>query len=753
MQRIETITTKIRPIKKMFVIDQNDHDSFNQLFIKIQEDVDIVYNLFFVNDDYLWTDYTYEFVKRSDPDIIINFSTIDDKVLSSHFGVFTVKPFTDQYKIERFCTQLISFQNKPAFFENFNFDENEELLLLSANKLENTAESLFTCINFGLADDETLEYTDITIFKKMKFQRINNLDTALNSLFSKDKYINFLLPIIDYASTGNGHSIYDIEFNQDSLFSDKKRYYFISKFDDFKSISFFWNIRSYYAYSNLAWIPDKLLTELMSIINNDDVFVCFIESISKNVSDLYPNNKILLLDRLYFHTQNNRWRFFEHTQTVNIIDNKLKIFHPYEKSFGSIGAFVLEVSGLKEFLLPKFGKIGELFSYRSHPGFDERFNRISSKGLAKYYLSFDPLHQFIRDDFYDVILLPNFTDIVKYIFLKANFDYNDTAKSSILNQTFNIFGDFDNLKIISNKIIFDLLLSLTPMVRTEKLINKISDSDIKKEEIYSTITSIRDEGGLEIPNVILNLNDLLSKTPKEDKDKYTEIYQNLHNKNILLRGKSFKCPYCNSKVWIQINAIKTKNKCPDCNNKINIPIDGCDYFKLNHLIIRAIDQGQLTTLLLLYYFYKQNYYFDFVSNIEIRKNNETITDIDLFIKIGRRIGIIESKSKSGFEQKQIDELLETAKELKCDFVGLSTLLDSNDQSITDIFNYLKEKPNKIPIFIITGDVLFNPKSDMISHFFEPFYFNNKYPTGPLLVCKLPSDYHFYRNLNNIVQTI
>ena len=58
MQRIETITTKIRPIKKMFVIDQNDHDSFNQLFIKIQEDVDIVYNLFFVNDDYLWTDYT-----------------------------------------------------------------------------------------------------------------------------------------------------------------------------------------------------------------------------------------------------------------------------------------------------------------------------------------------------------------------------------------------------------------------------------------------------------------------------------------------------------------------------------------------------------------------------------------------------------------------------------------------------------------------------------------------------------------------
>lgn len=737
----------------MFVINPDDYESFAHLFLKIQEDIDITCNLLFVNDDHLWTKSVYDFVVRSDPDIIINFSSIEDKELSSHFRIFTVKPFTDQYKIERFCTQLISFQNKPIFFENFNFNENEELILLSATKLEHTAEALFTCINYGLADDKILEYSKFTIFKSIKFKNIYDIDTTINNLFSKDKYINFLIPIIDYVSSGNGHSVYEIEYNQDNLFSDNKKYFFISKFDDFKSISFFWNIRSYYAYSNIAWVPDIFLPEIIPTISLDDVFVCFTDSIKKSISEFCPNNKILLLDRLYFHTYNTRWRFFEHTQIVNIIDNELLIIHPYEKSFGSMGVFVLEINGLKEFLLPKFSKIGELFSYSSLPGFDERFSRIGPSGLAKYILSFEVLTQFIRDDFYEVVNIPEFDSIIKYIFSEANLDYNKTEKTSILNQTLNIFGELGNLSILSDKMLFDLLSSLSPMVRTEKVIKKLVHSDVEEEEIFSKVVSIRDEGGLEISNIILTLNDLLSKIPKEDKDKYTEIYQNLYHKNILLRGKYFKCPSCNSKIWIQLNTIKAKNRCPDCNNKISIPLDGSDYFKLNHLIIRAIDQGQLTTLLLLYFFYKQDYHLDFISNINIIKNNETITDVDLFIKLGRRIGIIESKSRSGFEQKQIDELLETAISLKCDFIGFSTLFDSSDQTVKDMFIYLKAKSSNIPIFIITGDILFNPRKDMISPFFEPFHFSNKYPTGPLLVYKLPSDYHFYMNLDAIVQSI
>jgi hypothetical protein len=753
MQRTETLTTKIRPIKKMFVIEPDSYESFNHLFIKIQEDVDIISNLLFVNDDYLWSDSAYDFVLRSDPDIIINLSSLENNNLSSHFRIFTVKPFSDQYKIERFCTQLFSFQNKPQIFDNFDFDENEEVRVFSAANLDNTPESLFICINYGLAEDKFLECIELSIFKNLKIDKICDFNTAILNLFSKDKYINFLLSIVDFTSTGNGHSVYDIEYNEKNIFTGKNKYLFISEFDDFKSISYFWNTRSYYSYSNLAWLPDIFLPEIVSIVDDAVVFVCFTDLIAQKISELYPSNEIFQPDRLYFHTPNVRWRFFEHTQTVNIIDDKLAICHPYEKSFGSMGAFIFETSGLKDFVLPKFKKIGDLFSYRPLPGFDERFHHISSIGLANYYLAVEPLHQFIREDLYEVVRLPKFDDVVKYIFNEANLDYSKTLKTSILNQTINLFGKFDDLSVVSDKTMFNLLSSLTPIIRTKKVIQGLIPSENEQNELLEEVSKIRDKGGLEIPNIIHTLDSIISmgEVNKDDKDNYISLLQSLYNKNIFLRGKYFVCPYCNSNVWLQINSIKRKNHCPECNNKIDIPVTGADYYRLNHLIIRAIDQGQLTTLLLLFFLFKQNRYIDFISNIEVKKDGKTITDIDLFVKLGRRFGIIESKSKSGFEEKQIDELLNTAISLKCDFACFSTLLDCNDQRIKDAFNYIKEKSFKIPIFIITGDILFSPKENMIGPFFEPFYFGNKYPVGPLLVCKLPPDYSFCRNLDTIVQ--
>jgi DNA-directed RNA polymerase subunit RPC12/RpoP len=755
MQRTETIITKIRPIKKMFVIDLNDYDKFSHLFLKIQEDVDIMSNLLFVNDDYLWSDSAFDFVERSDPDIILNLSSLEDEKLSSHFRTFTVKPFTDQYKIERFCTQLISFQNKPQIFNTFNFDENEEIIVFSADKLDYTPESLFICVNYGLAEDKFLKAIELSIFKNLKIENICDLNTAVKNLFSKDKYINFLTPIIDFTSTGNGHSIYEIEYNKDNIFTDKNKYFFISEFNDFKSISYFWNIRSFYSYSNLAWLPDLFLSDITSIINKDDVFVCFANSVAKKITELYPTNKIFQPDRLYFHTKNTRWRFFEHIQTINIIDDKIEIYHPYEKSFGSMGAFIFEIYGLKEFALPKYKKIGELFSYRQLPGFDERFCRISSVGLAKYHLSFEPFHQFIREDLYDVVYLKKFDDIVKYIFHEANFDYSETSKTSILKQTFNIFGKIDDLSVLSDETMFNLISSLTPLIRSKKIMHKLGLSNIEQNKTEQKIASIRDEGGLELPNVIHTLDEFMSIAgiQKENSDKYYKLIQNIFDKNILLRGKYFDCPYCGSKVWIQLNSIKRKNRCPECNNKIDIPITGTDYYRLNHLIVRAVDQGQLATLLLLYFLFRQKYYLEFISNVDVKKDSKTVTDIDLFIKLGRRIGIIESKSKSGFEERQVADLLDVALSLKCDFAGFSTLLDCNDPKVKELFNFIKKKSCNIPVFIITSDILFNPKAKMINPFFEPASFGNKYPTGPLFVCKLPSDYAFRRNLDTIVQSI
>ena len=148
-----------------------------------------------------------------------------------------------------------------------------------------------------------------------------------------------------------------------------------------------------------------------------------------------------------------------------------------------------------------------------------------------------------------------------------------------------------------------------------------------------------------------------------------------------------------------------------------------DYFKLNQLIIRAIDQGQLATLLTLNFFHLQPYYgFEYLSNLEIIRDNTLITDIDLLVKIGKRIGIVECKSNDTMQEKQINELIDIAKEIKCDFVAFSTLLSSSDSKIDELVSNINTAMNKkvlnIPAFIVTGDILFSQKKNKISEYFE-----------------------------------
>ena len=60
--RTEYISTRIRPIKKLFIIELNDYDSFAKIFTEIQDEIDIIQNLIFVNYDELWTQSNKDFI-------------------------------------------------------------------------------------------------------------------------------------------------------------------------------------------------------------------------------------------------------------------------------------------------------------------------------------------------------------------------------------------------------------------------------------------------------------------------------------------------------------------------------------------------------------------------------------------------------------------------------------------------------------------------------------------------------------------
>ena len=730
--RTEYISTKIRPIKKLFIIEHDDYASFEKLFTEIQDEIDIIQNLIFINDTNLWSQPNKEFIKRSDPDIILNLSKLDDEKLSIHFGIFSVKPITDHYKIARFGTNLFSFTKLPSIVGRFTHKRDVDFNVLSASKIENTSESLLACINYGLFQNETKKHLSLTIFKKLKATFLIRKEDLINSIFDKDKkFIRLTTEIGSLGGSGHGSSIYEVDYNNEGIFNNKQKYIFVSEKNDFKTITYFWNIRSYYSYSDIAWIPVDYIKDITSIVDAETIFVCFHKVIENKIKKLFPNSTIIQPTRLHFSGRNERWSFFEHSQTISITNNEAIILHPSGKSFsdiGSMGAFVLETRGLREFVYPKRRGIGKLFfpKHHDHALFENQFQRISELGLSTYVLKVSLLK---AEDISERIVLPTFNEVIKHLFEDVGYTTRATQKTSILEQTVNLLGGISDLNIISTKHVFDLLVSLTPKVRTERIVKKLLEGageKITSDNVLEIIAEIKEKGAVNFPSVTLTVEEIVAKTSLtgNEKKKLLPVLQKLYDQRVFLRGKYFPCPSCGSNLWIQIDEISRVNYCIECSNIVNLPIhlndkQDSDYFRLNQLIVRAVDQGQLSTLLLLNLFFQQKYRaFDYQANLEVFKNGNLITDIDLLIKIGKKIGVAECKSTSGFSENQVDELIGIASSMQCDFIAFSSLIDSKSQELKDLIAILNKKSLDIPAFIFTNESLFNPKSNMIQKHFE-----------------------------------
>lgn len=638
----------------------------------------------------------------------------------------------------------MSFFNRPAFLDKFGQNKNKPIEVLSGNKIEDDSTSMMACINYGSVPDSLLPTLKLSIFKNLKATYVTNIPEILSYIFENDKKFSHLTADVgSFGGSGRGSSIYEIDYNKEGLFSNKKKYLFLSDKNDFKTICFFWNTRSYYQYSNIAWIPIDKLGEVERLLDDPEtILICFSEDIKRKMTEKFPALTVIHPERLHFMGRNERWCFFEHTQTLSITDNEAIIQHPVEKSFGGMGAFVLETRGLPEFIFPKRRNVGKLFfdADHDHDLFADRFQRISELGLSKYILEVSPLK---AEDITEVITLPPFRDMLKHIFEDVGYLIQATQKSSILERAVSLLGGIKELNTISNKQIFDLLISLTPRVRTERIVNKILDDakgKLKSENILEIIAEIRERGAVSFPSITLTAEELLNRATSisAEKTHLLPILQKLYDQRILLRGKSFVCPHCSSNLWIQIDEINRTNHCIECNNEVNIPISknnkqDSDYFRLNQLFVRAVDQGQLSSILLLNLFQQQKYKgFEYQSNIEVFKGGKLLTDVDLLIKIHRKIGIIECKSTSGFLEKQVDELIQIAYEMQFDFIGFSILLDSSGEEVKGLMEILNRKALKIPAFIFTNQCLFNPKASMIQKHFE-LHRSNKFQTGPILV--------------------
>ncbi len=738
------VTTKVRPIRKLFIIE-DDHEVFLSIFMSLMQDIDGILNLILKSDDLLFSEINKALVDNYDPDVILNYSSLEDKTISEFFNAITYNSKSTNYNLLNFCSPIFTFSSTP-----YLATKDPTLIpsnVYASSNVEFTAKSLFLALNFGVIDKRNYVHMKRmpSIFQDVTISCIDDANKIKSNIFeNKTKYHNLTNAL---GSAYTSSSVYDKNHNSKGFFADKdKDYLFISSSSDFNFILYFWNTRNNYNYAKLAWLPLEEVEKHKEIISNDTVLVVSNEKVITKLPSDFSNNEYIVADKYYFPSNKERWINFEHNQYLTDPSDIKTLTHPNEKTFADIGfggGFAFEIRGLEELSYPKKYFLGDCFSDRlvDNSIFPYYFTRLSNKGLSKYFKHFSPYR---TSGITETFKLPSFVNLLNSHFHHYNLTLKQTTKTFILEQLIQLLGGVNNASLISDKKTFDLLVSLTPHTRTERLVQKAFpklEDNISQDDLISYIGTLKERGDISLSTTIIPLESIENKL--KEKSTSPAIYQGklqkLYNANILLRGKYFQCAHCSAMLWFPLETLQRINHCVECGNMINIPLfdNGKvlnDHYKLNQLVARAVDQGQLATLLLINYINKQGYnHFSYESNYEIFKEAKLISDIDVFVKIGHKLGLCECKSNATFSTKQIDELLKIAALVNCDFIMLSCLLSKDDERIIKTMEYLNGKVLDIPVFIVTGNELFAEKPVRIYKYFEINFGINDFEKGPILL--------------------
>lgn len=736
------VTTRIRPFKKIFIVNSDDISSFQTIYAALADDVDQVCNLILPLDNIFYLESTREFVNRFDPDILFNFTDKSDTELESHFQVKAVKADQDIWRLSKFGTNLMSFSTTPTWSNRLG--ASAPTSVLASKYLSNTPDSLFNSVNFGYVPDVEELHLAGSIFKDISITHISNLSELGESIFDHDKKFCHLTTHIGFGG-GGGSNIWEIDYNLPRHFG-KEISIFVGSGSDLNFLYYFWNSRAYEPFSNMVWIPSELLEKFFDVINvKDEVKFYVPDENSKNtVINLFESANVTCVERYYFSGAKTRWECFNHSQTVQISGDTCHVKHPAEKTFSDIGigTFVVEVQGFEEFVYPVRATFWDLYHPKGvhWPLFQERFKRICLRGLASYSLNVSFENTPIGVEF----PLPDFKQVMQHLFLSKNIAIRETPKSRLLSQLINLIGGIENSNVICQNHIFELIYLSSPTIKTGIALKKLfpdltgNDHDLRIEAVSKAV----ENGTVEVSTVFATADDLYAKAkPLAQSLKKADFFstlQTLYDNRVFLRGKNFDCPMCESKVWLPLDRLSASNYCPDCGNLVRIPVhtNGSvdkDKYRLNQLVVRSVDQGQLSTLLLLNLFKKQSFrVFDFITNVEMLRAGTVFSDADILFRWGKKLGIAECKSSRNFSTEQIDSMIEVIETLNLDFGLFSCLLSAESADLAQSIEYIRSKKLKFPILIITKEILFSSQDVKLYRYLEVSR-AEQFRSGPVLV--------------------
>lgn len=730
MNRIETVTTTVRPIRKLFVINDSDIKLFIDLIRLTSREIAGITNLILPSGPELFEENITSFIEQQDPDIIINYSTEDTTQLKRHFRIDSFSaPSLDE--VQRFAsTTLETWDNLQTFFARALTDKGPLIYSVIAKKDSDV--DLFTALHYGIMNPRLSKRLKDSIFEKFRFVSIEQEDASkyLHDYSQNLSYLSLGLSL----SSGGGWSLYEKDTNPQGYFHDKPTLV-LGSYNNLRSMLYFWNSRAAYPFNHTLWLPIELLGKLSIDLSRYTHLASPIPGIdnSPEVAELQINRTHVDSSKYYFPLHVNHWLSFEHTATAVVVNGRIKVDHPSAKLFSRNGLnmdVALETQGSEEMINPVSAAVGRLFIPPDE--FNPLgFSRIGIRGLATRIRQFEifrdtPLHESLG--------LPDDSSIMRELFAERGVSIEPTRTSASIEQLKKLLGGYGGAKLLASEAALQLLRVLAPR-RTKRIIDeiKLSGLNISERSARELARHLTTVPVLNQP-LTMTLRQLEGSIQirKSEKDDFHTLIQELYNRGILLRGKSMQCPHCKTRLWHPLESLTRPLSCYCCSSQISLPVapdtEADDSYRLNELLVQAVDQGLVAVILTMRLLWEQLFWGRrlLASLMMYPKGASKPTlETDIAFTLGTDLGLCEVKTEQDFDLVQADELMDLADFLRVDLVIFSTLKKRTEETTAVLEDHIRSSPKKYPVLILTRNALTSTKIPRLAEYYRAQHLRSK----------------------------
>jgi len=746
MSRIETIRTKVRPIKKLFIVEEDDVDAFFQVVGFVTGEVMGLSNLILLNDEGLASDNVLGFVDRHRPDVLLNLSSADTEKLRGVFKLPALSCSVGDGNFQCLSTRLCLVDNLPRFLKVGDPEGAPEVFSCFGEEAGPDWAAL--SLNFGMVGPDLEEELKESVWEHVRIRPIQSVEQMLD--LTKTRGGNLLHMSLDLAALREESSVWHLNHNPHEYFRGKPTLV-IGDRQRLRSMSYFWNTRATHPYNTTVWLPAEAVERHQHQLGGFQHCCLFTDD--EGIARLVSEMGIGAIDHsvYWFQSHTTGWSMFQSTQVVSVVDGRLRISHPADKLLSTSGwnvGFALDVVGIPEFWTPRTPDLGEQFvELPDRQLFPRYFAKVDQGTLSRYgeqiaFLEDRPVVEEIR--------LPGTEAVLSCVFAGHGLELRATPATKVANQTIELLGGHDGIGLLADERVLQLLVKLTPPRRrrlAESLASAVgSESEAGIREVIARCLPSLETRGSQPAWDVQGMTSLVGGTKEQQAELFATI-QDLYGKRVLLRGKSFPCPHCGSDLWYPLASLQEENRCDGCNKPVGLPIfsqQGVlgDHFRLNQLVANAVDQGVLPVLLTIHLLDRQPFAMRrFVANHEVYETGgeNRLAEVDLVFALSDKLGLAEVKADSGFDLKQTNRLIDLARRVECGLLVFATLKAAGSAEVAALVDHLRGHDLRIPAFIVTSEALFAGAPPHIDRHFRVILNENRFPCGPILVQKAGRD--------------